>query len=47
MTCYECGSNKLEIEESSMGTPFVCCMECEWVMPKWEYDEGIEDERNG
>ena len=47
MSCYECGSNKLEYEESSMGTWFVCCMKCDWVMMKWEYEAGIDDERNG
>ena len=47
MSCYECGSNKLEYEESSMGTWFVCCMVCDWVMMKWEYEAGIDDERNG
>jgi hypothetical protein len=31
MSCYECGSNKLEIEESYTGKWFICCKECEWV----------------
>ena len=47
MSCYDCGSNKLEDEVSSMGTSFICCMECEWVMIKSEYEAGIEDERFG
>jgi hypothetical protein len=31
MSCYECGSNKLEIEESYTGKWFICCKECEWA----------------
>lgn len=47
MSCYECGSNKLELEESSMGTWFICCMECDWVMIESEYNAGIDDELHG
>ena len=47
MSCYDCGSNKLEDEKSDMGTWFICCMKCDWVMIKDEYEAGIEDERFG
>ncbi len=31
MSCYECGSNKLEIKESYTGLAFICCEQCNWL----------------
>ena len=31
MSCYDCGSHDLEIEESYTGTWFICCNKCDWV----------------
>ena len=31
-TCPECGSRKLETDESIRGDEFICCTECDWAM---------------
>ena len=47
MSCYECGSNKLEIEESYTGTQFICCIECHWVEIYELYKADNEPENYG
>ena len=31
MSCNECGSHDLELEESKALTMFICCNKCDWV----------------
>jgi|TARA_R100001463_G_scaffold29157_2_gene66458 transcription initiation factor TFIIIB Brf1 subunit/transcription initiation factor TFIIB len=41
-TCPECGSRKLETDESIRGDVFICCTECDWVMELGLYYSEIE-----
>ena len=43
MSCYDCGSHDLELEESMSGTMFICCNKCDWVEI---YDLYKADERD-
>ena len=40
MTCDACGSSNTELDESHMGSVFICCNDCDWVML---YDTYVKD----